>query len=214
MTDTAAAAPALATLDQQMTETPLPQMTKAQAVAVILARQESSFKEADYAERLAIAQRKGLDIVKDPSYVPTIEELTAAVPLKRDRLTYKVFAKNTHGLLSVPKQKGRRRPHMTQHQQAIKSASLRHFKHLMEEKAERLRVVCAKEGFEYLGVPESAIPEIGKQAAILGMREVNEQRRAKNRKARRRQQFSRGVNAGLTATSEKRYVNQGGQFGS
>jgi hypothetical protein len=212
MTDTAAAAPA----PEQPTapEAPVPQMTKEQAVAVLLARQESSFKEADYAERLAIAQRKGLDIVEDPSYVPTIEELTAAVPLKRDRLTYKVFAKNTHGLLSIPKQRGRRKPHMTKHQQAIKSASLRHFKHLMEEKAERLLAVCAKEGFEYLGVPESAIPEIGKQAAILGMREVNEQRRAKNRKARRRQQFSRGVNTGLTATSEKRYVNQGGQFGS
>lgn len=189
-------------------------MTRAEAVAIILAKQEEAFNTSDYNERLAVAKRKGLKLVEDPSYIPTIEELKAAVPLKRDRWNYVKLAKNSNGLLSVPKPQGRRKPHMTKKSQDIKSAALRIFKGLVADKAERIKAVCAKEGFEYLGIPDSAIPALGAEAAKRGMKEVHERRRAKNRKARRRQKFSRRTNANIPPrTSEKSYVEKGGQYG-
>lgn len=207
MTDTAVA-PAL----EPQPEAPK-QLTREEAVAKILAQQFEAFDASDYQERFAVAKRKNLALVSDPSYIPTLDELKAAVPLKRDRFTYKKLAKNAHGLLSMPKQRGKRKPHLNKHQQSIKSAALRIYRGLLESKSETLRAVCKKEGFEYIGIPESALPALGAQAAKQALREVNELRRSKNRRARRRQQFSRGVNAGLVTTSEKQYVEKGGQFG-
>lgn len=188
-------------------------MTREQAVANVLARQLEQFDVADYNERFQIAKRKNLDLVKDPSYIPTLNELKAAVPLKRDRWTYKKLAKTAHGLLAIPRQRGKRKPHLNKRQQTIKSTALRIFRSLMEAKAETLLAICKKEGIEYIGIPESAIPSVGAEAARRALQEVNANRKAKNRRARRRQQFSRDVNAGLTTTSEKRYVENGGQFG-
>ncbi len=102
---------------------------------------------------------------------------------------------------------------MTQRAQSIKSTALRIFKQLMDEKAERLKAVCAKEGFEYLGIPDSAVPELAKRAGMLATKEYFEKKHRKTQKALRRQKFSRAVNAGTTTTSEKRFVESGGQYG-
>lgn len=200
-------------------------MTKAEAVAKILKQQNESFDAADKAERLEVGKRLAKNgrpwnnplygLFEDPSIEYTMEELKVLVPLDRDRLVYKTFSKNVHGLLSIGKQKGRRRKRLTKHQQAIKSESLRFFKSLIETRAHELQAVCKNEGIEYLGIPDAMIPEVGALAAKLGMLAVTNRRRQKARKARRRQQFSRKVNAGTItkSTSEKRYVNRGGEFG-
>jgi hypothetical protein len=219
---------------------PEPQpMTREQAVAAILARQLSSFDESDHAERLAIAKRKSTCghagnnplfgmVFDNPSITYTLEELKAMVPLERDRLNYDwkraeddpkktcgKLAKNMYGLLAIPRPKGSRKPHMNKHQQAIKSESLRIFRRLFAEAAEKLQAVCKGENIEYLGVPDASIPALGAKAAKLALQAVADKRRAKARRARRRQDHSRRVNAGLItiSTSEKRYVNRGGQFG-
>ena len=202
------------TVQAAPTEEPKKPLTHDEAVAQIRKRQEDAFDQSDFAERLAIAKRKGLKLVENPSIVPTLDELKAAVPLKRDRMRYVKLAVNHFGLYSVPKQRGRRKPHMTARQQSIKSAALRIFKQLMDDKAERLKAVCAKEGFEYLGIPDSAVPELAKQAGLRATKEYFEAKHRKTRKALRRQKFSRAVNAGTTTTSEKCFVGRGGEYGS
>lgn len=221
---------------QKPTVTPVPQMTKAEAVAKILKQQEASFDVADREERLRVGKRLAKNgkpwnnplygLFEDPSIEYTLAELKALVPLDRDSLNYDwtspdkktvgKFAKNVHGLLSIGRQHGRRRKRMTKHQQAIKSASLRLFKSLMETRAHELQTVCKNEGIEYLGIPDAMIPEVGALAAKLGMLEVTNRQRQKSHKARRRKEFSRKVNAGTItkSASEKRYVNRGGQFGN
>ena len=204
-------------------EQPKVEMTREQAIEFVLAKQNFMFNESDRAERTAVAKRKGIEL--NPSIDYTLEELKLKVPLKRDRLNYDwknedkctsgVLAKDKNGLLSMPKPKGKRKPHMTLHQQAIKSASLRIFRALFEEKAERLKAVCKKEQFEYIGVPESSIPELGARAARMAVQEVNESKRRRRAKARRRQDFSRKVNAGTFGNarpSERNYVEHGGQY--
>ncbi len=206
-------------------EQPKVEMTREQAIEFVLAKQNFMFNESDRAERTAVAKRKGIEL--NPSIDYTLEELKLKVPLKRDRLNYDwknedkgtsgVLAKNKHGLLATPKQKGKRKPHLNQHQQALKSATLLIFRELFEEKAERLKAVCKKEEFEYIGVPESSIPEIGARAAKMAVQVVKNNRRAERDKARRRQDFSRKVNAGTFGNaqpSERAFVNHGGQYGS
>ena len=188
-------------------------LTHESAVAKIRKQQEEAFDKADYAERFAVATRKGLKLVQDPSIVPTLDELKAAVTLKRDRMRFIKLAVNHFGLYSVPKKQGRRKPHMSHRQQSIKSAALRIFKSLMDGKAERLKAVCAKEGFDYIGIPDSAVPELAKRAGLQATKEHFEAQQRKRQKACRRQKFSRAVNAGITTTSEKRFVENGGQFG-
>ena len=192
---------------------PQPQMSREQAVEMVIKHQLSEFDKRDYAERLAIAQRRNLIA---PSVELTLAELKELVPLKRDRWTYIKLAKNSHGLLSVPKPKGKRKPHMSKHQQEIKSTTLQIFKQLFAEKAERLKAVCSKEEIEYMGVPDSAVPELGARAAKMAITELRERKHRKRIKARRRQQFSRKVNAGIFGSaqpSEKNYVSRGGQYG-
>lgn len=202
------------TIQTPTPEEPKKPLNHEEAVAKVRKQQEDAFDQSDYAERFAIAKRKGLKLVEDPSIVPTLDELKAAVTLKRDRMHYLKLAVNHLGLYSVPRKQGRRKPHMTQRAQSIKSTALRIFKQLMDEKAERLKAVCAKEGFEYLGIPDSAVPELAKRAGMLATKEYFEKKHRKTQKALRRQKFSRAVNAGTTTTSEKRFVESGGQFGN
>lgn len=186
--------------------------TREEAIAKVVEQQLKNHNAADRNERLQKLMRSGK---YNPSIEYTDEELKALVPLKRDRWNYIKLAKNSHGLLSFPKQHGRRKKHMTKRGQEIKSMSLQIFKGLFEERAERLKAVCKKENIEYIGVPDSAIPELGARAAKQAMQQVNEKRRRKAQKARRRQEHSRKVNAGIitVGTSEKRFVNSGGQYG-
>ena len=238
MTDTAAAPALEQPTPAQTTPTPPPApapMTREAATAFVLAKQEESYEKADYEERLAVLKRRSengqpwnnpLFGTYNPSIEYTHEELKALITLDRDKLNYAwvnekkntcgKFAKKRHGLLCIPKQRGRRKPHLTPQQQAIKSESLRIFRSLLEERAEKLQAICKEEKLEYLGVPESAFAELGAKAAKLGMQAVQDKRRRKASKARRRQEHSRKVNAGLItiSTSEKRYVNRGGEYGS
>jgi hypothetical protein len=203
-----------------------PQMTREQAVEYVLGHQIKSFEQNDIKQRIQIALRKGI-ITENPSIEYTLEELKALVPLPHDRWNYDwvneekgtrgVVAKNAHGLLAVPKQRGRRKKHMTKHQQDIKSTSLSIFKQLFAAKAERLKAVCKTEEIEYLGVPDSALPELGKQAAMQALTAVKDKAKRKRDKARRRQKYSRAVNAGIFGMNnpgERNFVEHGGQFGS
>ena len=203
-----------------------PQMTREQAIELVLGHQTKAFEQHDRNHRLQIALRKGI-IEADPSVEYTLEELKALVPQPQDRWNYDwvneekgtrgVVAKNAHGLLAVPKQRGRRKKHMTKHQQDIKSTSLSIFKQLFAAKAERLKAVCKTEEIEYLGVPDSALPELGKQAAMQALTAVKDKAKRKRDKARRRQKYSRAVNAGIFGMNnpaERNFVEHGGQFGS
>ena len=202
-----------------------PQMTREQAVAYVLDHQIKSFEQNDIKQRIQLGVRKGI-ITVDPSYEYTLEELKALVPLPQDRYNYDwvnedkgtrgVVAKNAHGLLAVPKQRGRRKKHMTKHQQDIKSTSLSIFQQLFTEKAERLKAVCKTEEIDYLGVPDSAFRELGKRAAMQALTVVKDKVKRKRDKARRRQKYSRAVNAGIfgnSRPSEKNFVESGNQFG-
>jgi len=124
------------------------------------------------------------------------------------------LAKNHYGLLSIPKQKGRRNHHMSQHHQALKSESLRVFRSLLETHVAKFKATTADTSVEYSGIPDDVISVIGKQAARIAIRNVNERMFRKRRKARRRQEHSRKVNAGLPVTSQKRYINRGGPYGN
>jgi hypothetical protein len=211
-------------------------MTMENAVAIIRKNQEKDFDRHDLAERLKIAQRRskcghagnnplfGM-VFDNPSIEYSLDELKALVPLERDRLNYNwvnekketsgCLAVNRHGLYSVPKGHGRRKPHMNLRQQAIKSEALRLFKQLMEQAAETLKATCKTEEIEYLGVPESTMQELAQKATRLALRNVMGRRKAKSRADRRRKEHSRKVNAGLLtiSTSETRYVNRGGAYG-
>ena len=214
-----------------------PQMTRSQLGAFIRTKQQEDFDRNDKAERLAIAKRKSTcghagnnplfgKVFDDPSIEWTLEELKALVPLDHDRLNYEwknekkgtegVFATNRHGLFSIPKPKGRRKPHMTKKAQDIKSASIRIFRKLFEQAGEKLKAMCKTENLEYIGVPDDSLPKLGASAARIAVREVVASSNASRRKVRRRQQFSRKVNAGLItiSASEKNYINKGGQFGA
>jgi len=197
------------------------QFTKEMVVKLIIENQLKDFDRHDHAERLKIAKRKGAAgnplfiVFNNPSIEFTLDELRALVPLDRDRMKYLKLAKNLHGLLSIPKQKGRRNHHMSQRHQALKCESLRVFRDVLEMHVKSFKGICAQNGQEYMGIPDDAIPEISKQAARIAIRNVNETRLRKRTKARRRQEHSRKVNAGLLtkATSETRYVNRGGEYG-
>lgn len=205
----------IAALEASAEDALQPEMTREQAVEMVLKHQMSAMDTRDHAERLEVGIRKGL-ITEDPSVVYTLAELKELVLLRRDRMTYIKLAKNSQGLLAVPKQRGRRKPHMTKHQQDIKSTSLQIFKQLFTEKAERLKAVCKKEEIEYLGVPDSAVPELGARAAKQALTVVAERRRHKRNKAHQRQKYSRSVNAGLFGMNnpgERNYVESGGQYG-
>lgn len=193
-----------------------PQMTREQAIELVLGHQTKAFEQHDRNHRLQIALRKGI-IEADPSVEYTLEELKALVPQPQDRWNYIKIAKTSQGLLAVPKQRGRRKKHMTKHQQDIKSTSLSIFKQLFAAKAERLKAVCKTEEIEYLGVPDSALPELGKQAAMQALTAVKDKAKRKRDKARRRQKYSRAVNAGIFGMNnpgERNFVEHGGQFGS
>ncbi len=192
-------------------EAPKPQ-TREEALAKVVEQQLKAFDAGDRNERLQKLMRSGK---YNPSIEYTDAELKVLVPLKRDRWSYVKLAKSSQGLLSFPKQHGRRKRHMTKRGQEIKSASLAIFKQLFEERSERLMAVCKRESIEYIGVPDSAIPELGARAAKQAVVLVNDRRRAKRDRARRRQPHSRLVNAGVitVSTSEKRFVERGGQYG-
>jgi hypothetical protein len=214
-----------------------PAPTKGEVVAMILKQQHEQFVKSDYAERLALAKRLSkngqpwnnpLHFLQfdNPSIEYSLEELKSLTPpLDRDRLNYEwlnkakgtagTLAFNEHGLLSIGKGSGRRKPHMNKHQQSIKSASLRIFRELFTSRAELLQATAAEQKIEYLGIPDAMLPKLGQMAAQLAMKEVKQARRLRSRKARRVQQHSRKVNAGLLtiSTSQKTYVNRGGEYG-
>jgi hypothetical protein len=208
--------------------------TREEAVAAIAKAQQNDFDRRDREERIAILRRKSdcghagnnpLFRLFNPSIEYTLDELKTLVPLERDRWNYDwvnekkgtrgAFALNRHGLFSIAKPRGRRHPHMSKIQQAIRSASLRIFRELFAARAEHLKATCEEQNIEYIGMPDAALPEIGQLASRLAMQEVMSKRRLKARKARRRQQHSRKVNAGLltVSTSDKNYVNKGGEYG-
>jgi hypothetical protein len=233
--ETTAAAPA----PEQTPQPPAP--TLKEMVATVRKAQENDFDKHDREERLKILIRKStcghygnnpLFNYYNPSLEYSLEELKVLVPLERDRWNYawksekvstksdksgKVtegcYAENRHGLYSVPRTGGRRNPHMSHKNQAIKSASIRAFRKLVEETGTSLRATCKEQEIEYLGLPDAMIPELGAKAMRIAVREVTAQRKAHSRDKRRRQEFSRRTNAGLINTSEKSYVNRGGEYG-
>lgn len=187
-------------------------MTQAEIVAKIKKQQDEAFDKADHAERLTIAMRRGLI---NPCIEYTLDELKALVPLKRDRYRLIKFAVNRFGLYAGPRPKGKKKPHMSLPAQRIKSASLLIFQRLFKEKAENLEAVCGRENIKYIGVPESAIPEIGARAANLALGAVADDRKRKRKVRRRMQQFQRKVNAGILPgnTGERNYSFRGGEYG-
>jgi hypothetical protein len=216
-------------------QSPKPAPTHEELVAIIRKNQEKDFDRHDRTERLRILIRKSscghagnnpLFGAYNPSLEYTLEELKVLVPLERDRLNYTwvnekkktvgVFAANKHGLYAIPHTRGRRKPHMNHKQQAIKSASIRIFRRLLDETSQSLKATCKDEQIEYLGIPDAMIPELGAKAARIAIREVTAQRKAWSKAKRRRQEHSRKVNAGLlgTSTSEINYVSRKGEYGS
>src|ERR1039458_7925064 len=104
---------------------------KEMTVKLIIEKQLADFDRHDHAERLKIAKRKGAAgnplfiVFNNPSIEFTLDELKVLVPLERDRVNYLKLAENAHGLLSIPKQKGRLHPHMSKRKQTLKCESLR-----------------------------------------------------------------------------------------
>jgi hypothetical protein len=203
------------------TEQPTP--TKAEVVAQILKQQFEQFDKADHAQRLQRGIRKGI-LADNPSIEYSLAELKVLVPLERDRLNYDwvnkdkgthgVLALNKHGLLSIGKPKGKIKPHMNLHQQAVKSVSLRIFRELFTSRAEMLQATAKAEKLEYLGIPDAMLPKLGKMAAQLAIKEVKAQRRGKRSIRNRMQKASRKVNAGLLAGNQVRnFIMKGSQYG-
>ena len=212
-----------------------PAPTLAEMVATVRLNQERDFDRRDYARRLKILIRKSTSGKQhnnplfgyyNPSIEYSLDELKALIPLDEDRLNYSfqptkeggtggVLAENRHGLYAVPASHGRRKPHMTHRQQAVKSAAIRIFRKLIEATGTTLRATCKEQEIEYLGIPDATIPELGQKATRIAVREVTAQRKAYSRNNRRRQEHSRKVNRGLltVSTSEVNYVNRGGEYG-
>lgn len=231
MTD-AATAPA----QEQPEAQPQPEMTREQVIKLIRENQQKDYDRNDHAERLRLCVRKsksgqpwnnplhGMDF-ENPSIVYTLDELRAFMPLERDRLSYSfeaskeggttgVLATNKHGLFSIGRPHGRRKPHMNLHQQAVKSESLRVFRNLLAERSAAIEAECKEQGIEYIGIPDALLGEIGKQAARIAIRNLKAKYGAYRFKANRVQQHSRFVNAGLLtiATSQRRFIRAGGQY--
>src|ERR1039458_701707 len=139
-------------------------------VGRLVENQLKDFDRHDHAERLKIAKRKGAAgnplfiVFNNPSIEFTLDELKVLVPLDRDRMKYLKLAKNLHGLLSIPKQKGRRNHHMSQRHQALKCESLRVFRDVLEMHVKSFKGICTQNGQEYMGIPDDAIPEISKRS--------------------------------------------------
>jgi|SRR5208282_1317441 len=209
-------------------------VTMTDAVVIIRKNQEKDFDRNDHRERLAILKRKSecgtprnnpLYGMFNPSLELTLDELKAMVPLERDRLNYNwvnedketrgCFSVNRHGLYSLPKMHGRRKPHMNLRQQAIKSEALLIFRQLFNRAAEKLKATCKEQEIEYMGIPDAIIPELSQKATRFAISNVVGRRKVKSRADRRRKEHSRKVNAGLLtiSTSEKNYVNQESQYG-
>lgn len=209
--------------------------THEDAVAIVRKNQEKDFDRREHTQRLTILIRKSdcghagnnpLFGAYNPSLEYSLAELRTLTHIE-NRLNYSfeptkpggtggVLAENKYGLYSVPKAPttARKKPHMNHRQQAIKSAAIRIFRKLVEERGTSLRATCKEQEIEYLGLPDAMIPKLGEQATRIAIREITAQRKAYSRNNRRRQEHSRKVNAGLlsVATSETNYVNRRGQF--
>src|SRR5271165_5228507 len=96
-------------------EAPKPQ-TREEAIAKVVEQQMKQFDAGDRNERLQKLMRSGK---YNPSVEYTDAELKVLAPLKRDRWNYIKLATNSHGLLSMPKQSGRRKKHLTKRAQEI-----------------------------------------------------------------------------------------------
>lgn len=160
------------------------------------------------AERLRIARKNGL--FSEPSVIPTPEELRAAVTLPGDTIRYRKLATDKHGLLSLSKPpKGRKNPHMTPRQQRAKAAGILAFGRVFRNRFHNLSDKAKAEGTEFKGVPVKELSAIGARAAMVGFADNKRNLRAAARKARKRQELSRKINAGTLPgnTNVRRYVN-------
>jgi hypothetical protein len=129
---------------------------------------------------------------------PTVEELRAAVELPGDTMHYIKLATNRHGLPSWPKaQRGRKRPHMAKHAQAIKSTSLAIFRGLFTKHITELEAKAKAAGEVFNGVPNDDLPKLGAKASVLGAKQIQKKLAAARRQARNRQKLSRRINRGV-----------------
>lgn len=192
-------------------EPPPAQATPEEVHARIVAFRQKVWDDSVKAERLKIAKRRGY-INKD-SKEKEIEDALLKVTLPGDEINYAKdkngnprLAKDRHGLLSFPKTRGRRKPHMTKHQNTVKSAAIGIFQRLFKSHGLKLEAAAKAAGEDFFGVPEKDLPRIGARAAMLALRQVRRENAEQRQRARRQQQFSRRVNWGLVNGNQRRRI--------
>ena len=224
--------PQVGILDEtkQLSEGEKAALQHGEIIKKIIAAQTHQFEQNDRQARLAKLKRSVrvptynpetgntrmalTTFVDDPSWKPSNEELRALVPLPQDSYNYIKLATNRHGLYAFPKQKGRRKPHMNQRNQEVRSASLVIFKGLFAKEDNLMRQGAQLAGLPYAGVPEESIDKLGTKSVQLAARQVLRSRRATRRRKNRMQQASRKVNVGILAGNQvNSYINHGGVYG-
>lgn len=201
---------------------PSPQPTPEQQRAQIVQMIGQHWNSIGDQERTRIAKAKGLLKAEDMADKEKVAAVIKGITLEGDTMVYAKdkdgiprIAASRLGFICFPKQKGRKKRHLTKTEMAIKSAALRIFRRLFVEISTTIEAQMVAKGEEYFGVPQEIIANIGARAARLGALEVATHSRLARRYVRRQQALSRGINRGTIAgnTPRRNYVQAGGQFG-
>lgn len=192
---------------------PQPQINPEQLAQQYARFQQNEWDKAVQGSRMVQARERGLSVAFDPSVVLTPAELVAMVPLEGDDIRYAKdadgkprMATNKYGMFSWPKQRGRRRPHMTKHAQAVKSSAIRIFKGLFAKRIIELEAAAVQSGETFNGIPNDALPAIGARATILASKGIADNRKARRRRMRNESKLQRRINTGVIAGNVNRHA--------
>jgi hypothetical protein len=151
---------------------------------------------------LKLAEAHGSEI-KDGKFAD-IGGLRNLVPLPGDTIRYAKDSKGNsriatdrHGFISFPKQRGRRKPHISAHLQTIKNRSISVFRGLFLDHAADLQAKAKAAGEVFNGVPVDDFSKLGARAAVIGAARVKAEQHLARRRARNQQKLSRKINAGI-----------------
>ena len=128
---------------------------------------------------------------------PTIAVLRLLVELPGDTMKYKVVAVDRHGLPALPKQHGRRKPHVSKKQLTIRSRTINFFRSLFVKHNANLEAAAGAEDKPFDGTPQADAAKLGLRASSLAAEQVARDARDKRRRKRNQQILSRKINYGL-----------------
>lgn len=127
----------------------------------------------------------------------TIEVLRLLVELPGGTMKYKVVAVDRHGLPALPKQHGRRKPHVSKQKLTIRSRTINFFRSLFVKHTANLAAASEAEGKPFEGTPQADMPKLGLRASSMAADQVARDARDKRRRKRNQQILSRKINYGL-----------------